>query len=357
MSQRIRQLLDDAVSGLEPGTSDPVGAVLRRGRAARRRTVMAAATVAVLLVAGGVALNGRGDGTSAADAHPEIPYVDGDQVVAGDVRLPIPEGWRAISNDAGRPCGDLPKTILVIDDDNRGCQYASVEVEPAATRNPGGTVAYLRFLALWSGGVVQPPVSVTLRGGEPGWLFTRLDSDELKPGRPDYVNELLLPWSNTLIWLRTDGTDERKVIASLRSDPPEAKPLSLPDTAAVAELTVPDATGHITKAGLGRSTDPATITAVLELLREQTAVVDNDDACASDQQQSARLTLSAEDDKAVGVATNGARPSAPAEPAVATTVVIALGGKCQEAVSGDGGRVRLSAAALDRLRVLLGVGR
>jgi hypothetical protein len=318
---------------------------------------MAAATVAVVLVAGGVALNGHLNGTSAADTDTGLPHVDGDEVVADDVRLPIPEGWRAISNDARRPCGDLTRTILVIDDDNRGCQYAPVEVEPATTRNPGGSVAYLRFLALWSDGIVQPPVSVTLRGGEPGWLFSRLDSDELKAGRPNYSNELLLPWSNTLIWLRTDGADERKVIASLRSDPADARPLSLPDTAAIAELTVPDAAGRITKAGHGRSTDPATITAVLELLREQTVVVANDEACASDQQQSARLTLSAEDDPAVGVATNGAPPSVPAEPAVATTVVIALGGKCQEAVSGDGGRVRLSAAALHRLQALFGIGR
>jgi len=349
MTQRIRQLLDDAVSGLEPGTSDPVGAVLRRGRAARRRTVMAAATAAVVLVAGGVAVSSHGKGTSVAGIETGIPYVDGDVVVAGDVRVPIPAGWRAISNDAQRPCGDLAKTILVIDDDNRGCQYAPVEVEPVASRNPEGAAAYLRFLALWSDGIVQPPASVTLRGGEPGWLFSRLDSDKLRPGRPSYANELLLPWSNTLIWLRTDGADERKVIASLRSDPAGARPLELPDTAAAADLTVPDATGHVTKAGHRRTTDPATITAVLALLREQTDVVANDEACASDQQRSARLTLSAEDDPAGGVATSGAR--------LATTVVIALGGNCQEVVSSDGGRVRLSATALNQLLVFFGTGR
>lgn len=57
MTQQIRDLLDAAVSGLEPQTVDPVGAVVRRGRAERFRTVGAVAAVAVVLV-GGVAVGG-----------------------------------------------------------------------------------------------------------------------------------------------------------------------------------------------------------------------------------------------------------------------------------------------------------
>ncbi|MCU7723794.1 hypothetical protein ODJ79_08725 [Actinoplanes sp. KI2] len=97
--ERIRELLDQAVAGIEPRTADPVGAVVRRRRAARRNR----AVVAAALVGGGLVVSRRlvhTDPTAPAaediTAQPPRLYVDGDEVVAGSIRLPIPAGWRVV---------------------------------------------------------------------------------------------------------------------------------------------------------------------------------------------------------------------------------------------------------------------
>jgi hypothetical protein len=90
--------------------------------------------------------------------------------------------------------------------------------------------------------------------------------------------------------------------------------------------------------------DPATAAAVLDLMRGQTSVVDDAHACAGPGQRAARLTLD---------------PSPIYEPPyfgrTATTVMISLGGGCQEAVSSDGGRVRLSDTIVNKLKRLFGI--
>ncbi|GAA0476829.1 hypothetical protein Aca07nite_84920 [Actinoplanes capillaceus] len=45
MTERIGELLNEAVADVEPATVDPVGAMLRRGRSARRRSALIAAVV------------------------------------------------------------------------------------------------------------------------------------------------------------------------------------------------------------------------------------------------------------------------------------------------------------------------
>ena len=56
MTQRIRQLLDEAVAAVEPAAPDAVATVLRRGRSARRRGIAGAAAAVLVLVGGGFAV-------------------------------------------------------------------------------------------------------------------------------------------------------------------------------------------------------------------------------------------------------------------------------------------------------------
>lgn len=52
MSDRLRELLDEAVANVTPRRSDPVADVLRQGQVRRRRTVMAAALFVALTLVG-----------------------------------------------------------------------------------------------------------------------------------------------------------------------------------------------------------------------------------------------------------------------------------------------------------------
>lgn len=337
MTQRIRELLDEAVADLEPGSHDPVGVVVRRGRSQLRRAMAAAALAVVVLLGGGLAI-GRGatrpgpPPTAAGTTDPATPHLVGGAVVAGALWLPVPDGWKVLTNDPARPCGDLPDTVLLVTTNNGGCQYAPIEVYGINGGDPGGSLVAGTVVDP----IVQPPTAVTLRGGEPVWLMHPLN--DRSSGA--YWNVLALPWSGVSVQLRVDGPEQRHIIQSMASEPREAGPLVLPQTAASAELTTPDASGKITAAGHRKIKDPTAIGEVLTLLGSQRTVVENTDACASDSQHTARLTL------AEGAAPESAR----------TTVVISLGKRCQEAVSSDGGRVRLTDATLTQLKSLFGIG-
>jgi hypothetical protein len=102
-------------------------------------------------------------------------------------------------------------------------------------------------------------------------------------------------------------------------------------------------------------TDARRIAAVLRLLRTQHKTVDSGHACAGPDQPAARLTLRSVELPPAGVRPPG--PSAEPKPAPArnTTVIITLG-DCREAVSSNGGRVRLSQDTLDQLARLFGLG-
>jgi hypothetical protein len=332
-----------------------------------------AVALAVLLLTGGLltggwAVIGRGIGggpVTVADApldRPPTPHVVGGVVVAGALRLPVPAGWQVDTASAAEPCTTMERTILIFVSSNRGCQYAPVEVYGTVDINPGGEFSWVPKSGNFADGIVTSPVSVTLRGGEPGWLTYDFGAATLKPshaaGDGGY-NILILPWSQVMIQLRGDGDAERKIVESIRTVPTGAGRLALPLTAAVAELTTPDGKGRNLPAGHGKTTDPVTIAAVLRLLGEQKAVVDDADACASHAQHGARLTLgSAAVEAAAASRTLSPTASRPPDPAPedTTTVVITIGGKCQEAVSSDGGRVSLTGATLTRLKYLFGIG-
>ena len=131
MNERLHALLDDAVSDLEPADPDPVPAIIARGRAARRRTVLAGALATVLLA--GLAVAGarvidRPVPVAPAAPQPPTPRVVGGTVVAGDVNVPIPRGWRVVVGSPKAPCGDLKDTVLIHGPGVRYCQSAPIEV-------------------------------------------------------------------------------------------------------------------------------------------------------------------------------------------------------------------------------------
>src|SRR2546421_6208398 len=124
MTQRVRALLDEAVSRLEPSTPDPVAAVVARGRAAGRRSLGAAILAVAVLIGGGVVVGLRLGGSEAPlppasmPSEPPVPRQVGDTVVAGGLILPVPKGWRVAR--AGLVPGNcatgtmLDNTVLIV---------------------------------------------------------------------------------------------------------------------------------------------------------------------------------------------------------------------------------------------------
>jgi hypothetical protein len=352
MTQRFGALLDEAVSGLEPRSSDPVGDVVARRRVARRRCLGAGILAVAVLIGGGVAvdrLGGNGDGVPVGGVvgEPPIPELVGDNVVAGNLILPVPQGWRVLPASVPADCAKgtvFDNTILIGGPGDGGCALAPIEVRSRPIEvygrsgvSPGGRV--VGPLSANGDPIITSPRTYTLRGGEPAWLMTAVDDPMNRPEKDrglhyygQYYNSLLVPWSRVSVELRVSGPEQQRIIDTMRTAPhPRSGRLALPATAAKATLTVPDATDQYSPAGHGVITDPTTVAAVLGLLREQTSVVDDAHACAGPGQRVARLSLDR------------------------TTVIISLGGGCQEAVSSDGGRVRLSNRAMSKLMRMFGV--
>ena len=98
MTERIRELLDEAVADIRPRDPDPVPEVLRRGRARRRQLAAAgaaAAVVAAVLATGGVVAVHRAPpdtapqpAVSASRERRALPPLDA-EVTGGFVRT----GW------------------------------------------------------------------------------------------------------------------------------------------------------------------------------------------------------------------------------------------------------------------------
>lgn len=374
MTERVRALLDGAVAGLEPSDPDPVAGVVARGRAGQRRRIVGAAMAAVVvLVGGGVVvssqLGGQPPTTTVGDGgRPPTPKLVGDTVVAGDLVLPVPKGWRVVPVSNRQPCGELENTILIGGPDQHGCQYGSVEVRGTANLFPSG------FLVGPLDGtepIITAPVTYTLRGGGPAWLVAPVDSELNTPGTrapgASYYNVLLAPWSKVQITFRVPGPEQQQIIDTIRTGPPRrAGGLELPGTVDSATLQRPDADGVPRRAGFGKIKDPVKIAAMLELLRLRTEPVDNAHACAKPGQRTARLTLNAIE-LVTTAPTDGrsqppskppsADPSPPQLDPPAPTIIISLGGGCQEAVSADGGRVRLSDETLKELERLFGIAK
>ncbi|BEL06901.1 hypothetical protein Q0Z83_050920 [Actinoplanes sichuanensis] len=352
MTERLRQLLDDAVGELEPRDPDPVGSVLRRGRAARRRAVtagVAGAAVAVLAVGAittsGLIRNGPtpqpAEPRRTADATPTPLVIDG-KIVAGALKMPVPPKWRALTTEQAASC--VPQTwqtlVMVVPSGDGRCPKKQILVYGSGERSIDRMGRRQQDADGVVSMVTDPPVTITLPGGEPAWLAVDFDNRYLKPGIPTARNLMVMPWSQVTVHWLMDGPAQRTLVSTIRTTPTGAGVLRLPDTAADAYWSGPD--GH------GDLDDSAAVTGLIQTLRAQTDVVANADACANESQQTAEITF-------LPTAAPLTQFHSPADPTV-FRVVISLGGGCQEAVSSHGGRVRLSDATVTELKTVFGIG-
>lgn len=352
MTERIRELLEGAVSGVQPRITDPLPTVVGRARRAQVR-VVAAGAMAIVVLTGGAVLGGqmitsRTPAESVAGlGSPPVPRVVNGTIVAGGVTVPVPHGWRVLQQGASAPCRELDDTALIAGPDQPSCLIAPLEVSGTARTASVG----LGGLDIKGNLVVGPVPMVTLTGGEPGWLDA-LPKDAVATGRPDYGhNRLLLPWSKLSIVLRGGAAEQQRVIDSIRTRPGPEKRLVLPDTVRHAELTVrPNGSNRLSH---GTIREPAKIDAVLRLLRQQRTVPQNKRACSTATDPTARLILDgpSADQPALTPSTGESLP----EPGDGTTIVITLADDCREAVSSNGGRVSLTADTLAELHRLFGI--
>jgi hypothetical protein len=338
MAQRIKDLLDEAVSGVEPRTLDPAAAVARRRRAQQRRRLVAG-TFAVLGVLAGGALavpqlspNPAPQPVTVTARPLPVPHFARGVLVSGSLRLPVPPGWQAATGRLHQSCTDAKRTVYI---DDRGgdpeetppaCRLAavsvSVEDEEAQAPSLGALTDH--------GFIRRPPISLTLPGGEPAWISNRISDADTSDGAYDL--QMVLPWSRTTLYLRTSLAETRRLLGTMTTEPIDAGRLIVPDVPAVGELVAPDPDDpeHVL---WGKTTETATLFAVVRLLREQTRTVADSEACAGPEQDGLRLDI--------GTA----------------HVAVTLGDRCQEAVSSQGGRVRFDADAVAELKKLFGIER
>ncbi|MCY1143024.1 hypothetical protein OWR29_33945 [Actinoplanes sp. Pm04-4] len=338
MAQRIKDLLDEAVSGVEPRTLDPAAAVARRRRAQQRRRLVAG-TFAVLGVLAGGALavpqfqrDSSPPPVSVIDRPLPVPHFADGVLVSGGLRLPVPPGWQGITGGRDRSCADPDRTILIPDTTGdpenswSACPRAVIRVvvEDGEMRAPAGAVM------TDDGLVMTPPISLTLPGGEPAWVSNRIS--EADTSRGDYDLQVVLPWSRTTVYLGTSLAETRQILGSIRTEPVDAGRLIVPDVPAVAELIASDPADPVHPLR-GKTTETTKLFEIVRVLQDQRDPVPDSEACAGPEQPGMRLDI--------GTA----------------HVVITLGGKCQEAVSSQGGRVRFDDDAVAELKQIFGIER
>ncbi|MBM2614488.1 hypothetical protein JIG36_02800 [Actinoplanes sp. LDG1-06] len=326
MTQPLRELLDDAVAGVEPGSRDPVASVMGRHRAARRRRVVAGAVACVLAVAaaGGALAASRHTvnrplpPVGVVPAEPPTPRVVDGVIVAGALRLPIPDGWRVTARGSGEQCPPWDNEVMIHRVGAADCSTSSIRVSAVRTNAyPVGSI-----LEAPGDDVFTPLPLFTLRGGEPALVGEHAFTTS--------QTTMVLPWSRVEVDFYLDGPASRAIVDTITTEPTGSGRLNLPASVRSADFTRPDASGKFTLASHGRITDAATIGKVTSLLRDQRKVVSPEDACAAPDDPGALLIADA-------------------------FIVVTLGEDCQEAFSDQGGRVKLSDSAVRELTRLFGI--
>ncbi|MFD0742257.1 hypothetical protein ACFQ1L_10740 [Phytohabitans flavus] len=348
MPERLKALLDEAAAGVEPRTADPIGLVVRRGRAGRVRAGAAGALALAVLLTGGFVGGQRlladpaqetGTGTGVVASRPERPptpeHVDG-RIVAGTVSFPVPEGWPVLQTE-GAPCGHQKRTVLIGEGPNPygpspWCTTADIEVHSLFDFYPYRYDTHdQNGPGMVTGLLASPTRMLTLHGGEPVWL--RED--------PDGARLIVLPWSRVAVTVRGGVEVWQQVLNSITTGRWEPAALTLPRQVEEVSMMV----AGEDKQSLRLIRDPAQVQRAVELLRAGT-VVDEPEFCTGEMQMTK------------GLITIQPREPAPADPVAGrrpSTLVVTLGRDCHEVVSEEGGRVRLDAEAIAELGDILGV--
>lgn len=352
MSHRVKDLLDEAVAGIEPRSTDPLAAVVRRGRTARvRAAVTAGLAVATVLTVGTVAGTSLveketlrpaiGTATTAAPRpatrpdRPPVPRLEEGRIVAGDVSVPVPEGWRT-APIVSAPCGLSPKTVLFGEGGNPWgpsiyCATGEIEVQSTFDVFPFSFVLTGEDpLApdAWQRTPFVPYRMITLESGAPVWFRTAADLG----------HRLVLPWSRVEVTVRGGPDAWRQVLDTIETGSWAPGALALPERAGYAGLTTATAADRAREIG---TTDPAKIERALELLRGA-AVVGEGGSCARADQPTVALEI-------------GKPATVPYQSGETGSFLISLAEGCHEVVSEEGGRARLDDASFAELGGIFGV--
>lgn len=350
MSQRVKDLLDEAAAGIEPRSADPVAAVVRRGRTARARAMAAGGLAVVAVLTGGTVAGARlvqnpppetaietavAPKPATRPDRPPNPRLEKGRIVAGDVSVAIPKGWQVAPIESAS-CELHRKTVLFGEGGNPwgpSIYCGTAEIEVLSTFNVFPWIWALKgsdpqAWDAWQPTPVVPYRMVTLDGGAPAWLRTD----------PDGAYRVVLPWSRVEVMIR-DGEDvRREVLDSLKTGLWEPAALVLPNQTAYASLTLASGADRAREVKI---TAKAKVQRALELLREA-AVVERGDSCAREDQPTVALEI-------------GKSPVNPNLPEDMGSLVISLADGCHEVVAEEGGRARLDDASLAELGDLFGV--
>lgn len=360
MTERIRELLDEAVAGAAPRVADPVPDLVRRGRARQRQLAVAgtAAVMVAVLTAGGIVtanLNRSDDAPASQPSQPasgektatpdRIDPTEADRIAAtvaggvvrtGGLAVGIPHGWHVIQDRKITYCDIPAQSVLinVMQISGRDCN-----VHPQLTLTP------------WRAEALPPMVSglgvineVILPGGQPVWLdageLKHLRSLLTKPGDPVMDAGLSMPWVGVRLFVEARKSRIAAVLRGVTAEPVTPARLALPERPTAVQLNLGEREQLAT-------TDQATTDAVVRLLAGlDQPVHDGELPCAGAEQVTDTWHLAGTE--MAGLTFQGPMGVSSA------TIAISTGPTCAFATSSRGGRVHLPAGFLAELRKLLG---
>lgn len=362
MTDRLKELLDAAVAGIQPRTEDPTHVIVRRGRRRDARMVVGAAVavVCVLLTMGfvvaqvagrggpapGVIAEVGGRGSSSPADGSAVPRVVGRTVVAAGLVFTAPAGWSV--RDASRGCpranNDTPwyqddgyptKACVEFDAPEDQHRFVAVDVDPGDHLN--GIADTLDKPPYGSQPVFAQRV-LTLPSGLSAWIVA---GDDLDPAgmQAETLSQISFPDRKIRLKAMMGAQERMAFLNSIQAPHFAPATLSLPTSATRAQLSVPGQSGDngATWYTTGVQADADRVAHVLGVLRKPAQAVDAQTSCANGRQAAAQLILR-----------NGDRVSA--------VIAIVSSGSCHEAFSSAGGAVRVSDDFLAQLIAVIRQG-